>query len=94
MQDAPGDDQVQDQSALQPLQGAQLQRLDPAARFPNPEKNFHQPAATIPINQFHDRLEVVSAVRLVSNRHTIAFSPAGGRSSRARIAVTVTAGWP
>ena len=40
MQDVSGDDQVNDQDPLQPLQGAQLQRFHPAARFPNPEKNF------------------------------------------------------
>lgn len=35
-----------------------------------------------------------SAAWLVSSRHEIAFAPAGGCSSRARSAVTVTAGWP
>ena len=57
VQDAPGDDQVQDQSPFQPLQGAQLQRFHPAARFPNAEKNFHQPAASIPVNQFDHLLQ-------------------------------------
>lgn len=40
VREAPGDDQVKEQRAFQPLQGSQLQRLDPAARFPNPEENF------------------------------------------------------
>ena len=43
VEDAPGDDQVNHQSPLQPLQGAQLQGFDPAAGFPNLEEHFDIP---------------------------------------------------
>ena len=43
VQGAPGDGQVNHQGSFQPLQRLQLQRLDPAACFPNLEKNFDIP---------------------------------------------------
>ena len=93
VQDPPGRDQVNHQGPFQPLQRPQLQRLDPATGFPNPEKisisqrfRYHSMSCTTTSS--------VSAGRLVSSRHTSAGCPAGGCSSRARIAITVTAGWP
>lgn len=89
VRDAPGDDQVKDQGPFQSLQGARSQRLDPAARFPGPEK--------ISTNQRRRYQSMscttassASAGRFVNSRQSMAFSPAGGCSSRARIAVTVT----
>ena len=91
VQGAPGDGQVNHQGPFQPLQRPQLQRLDPAAYFPNPEKisisqrlRYQSTSCTTSSS--------VSAGRLVSSRHTSAGCPVGGCSSRARIAVTVTAG--
>src|SRR5512135_775039 len=57
MQNPPRDDQVDDQGSFQPLQRAQLQRLNPAARFENSEKNLDQPAAPIPLDQFYHLLQ-------------------------------------
>ena len=57
VQDAPGDDEVNDQGPLQPLQGGQLQGLDLAARFPNSEENFHEPAPPIPVDEFDHLLQ-------------------------------------
>ena len=59
MENPPRDDPVEDQGALQPLKRPQLQRFDPATRFQDPKEDFDQPAATIPLNQLHDRVQGV-----------------------------------
>ena len=45
-------DQVDHQSAFEPLQRAQLQSFDLTPRFQDAEKDFDQPAAAIPVDEF------------------------------------------
>ena len=57
VQDAPGDDQINHQRPFQALKSPQWQRLDPAARFPDSEKNLNQPVFSIPINELNHILQ-------------------------------------
>ena len=88
-----GHDQVNHQGPFQPFQGAQLQRLNPAARFPNSKENFDQPAFSIPINQLNYILQSFRRPMGQQSPHQHRLTRRGC-GSRARIAVTVTAGWP
>ncbi len=88
MQDAPGDDQVNHQSALQPLQGPQLQRLD-RQRISKSGKKF-PPASGDDTNESVPRPPRGFPRPVGQHRHTIAFDPpaavppAPGSRSRSR----------
>src|SRR5512147_2286654 len=48
--DAPADNEVKRERPLQTLAGPELQGLDPAARFQNPEEHLREPPTPIPID--------------------------------------------